>query len=178
MAREKVCPPPDYRCEVTLLDGRKALIRAIRPDDQVALLTLFHRLSPETRFLRFHCVKTELTGEELERFCNVDYEEQSALVAEMCREGKTDIVGVGRYYRLPDRRRAEVAFVVEDREQMKGLGTHLLKELASIARAKGIITFVAELSADNVVMLSIFRKYDPALKLTVEGSNYYVSFSV
>jgi hypothetical protein len=45
MAREKVCPPPDYRCEVTLLDGRKALIRAIRPDDQVALLTLFHRLS-------------------------------------------------------------------------------------------------------------------------------------
>jgi GNAT superfamily N-acetyltransferase len=153
------------------------MLRPICYTDKKAILAFHGRLSPDTRFLRFHYYKSELTEHDLEIFCNVDYHINLALVAEMFRGGCIDIVGVGRYSRLPCLNAAEVAFVVEDAEQSKGIGTHLLKALAGIALEKGINTFIAELLHENVIMMDIFRKYDPHISMIIDGNSCRINFS-
>ncbi len=169
---------PDYRRWVVLLNGQQALIRPILSSDRSALRSFFDRLGPETKFLRFHYTKTSITDQELNSYCDCDYDGTFALVAELTRAGSTDIVGVGRYDRLQDARCAEVAFLVEDREQGNGIGTHLLAELAVVGRERGLDTFIAETVTYNQIMLSIFRKFDPRLKRAVDGESCRVTFAV
>ena len=174
----KSCSPPDYQRWIALRDGRQALLRPILPSDKDAILVLFSRLSTETRYLRFQHAKQKIAEDELDGYCCVDYYDCFALVAEMLRSGRMEIVGVGRYIRLPRHDSAEVAFVVEDREQRNGIGTHLLRELARFAREKDVTTFVAELLNENVVMLDIMRKCDPHLIQVVDGSSLVVTLSL
>lgn len=178
MLNKQVCTPPNYQKWVTLLDGRQARLRPITGNDENAILAFFDRLSTETRFLRFHYSKAKITQDELDRYCCVDYYDSFALVAEMDRNGHMEIVGVGRYVRLPCSDVAEIAFVVEDKEQGNGIGTYLLHELAALAREKNIMNFVAELLNENMVMLNILRKYDPELKQVVDGNSLLVTVRV
>lgn len=178
MTSKQTCSLEEYQKWVSLIDGRSARLRAILKDDKNAILALFDRLSPETRFLRFHYSKMKLTPEELDRYCLVDYYSSFALVAEMKRDKYLEIVGVGRYVRLPCTDTAEIAFVVEDSEQGNGIGTHLLHELAALAKEKEVTSFVAELLNENMVMLNILRKFDPELKQVVDGNSLLVTVSL
>jgi GNAT superfamily N-acetyltransferase len=168
----------DFRRVIGLRDGSQAVIRPLCHMDKDEIRALFQRLSPDTRFLRFHYAKSDLTSDELEHLCNIDYNERFALVAEKFRNGHIDIVGVGRYDCLISPDKAEASFVVEDKEQRKGIGTHLLKILANIALERGVATFVAELLNENAVMLDVFQKYAPQLKLTLDGNSVLVTFSL
>jgi GNAT superfamily N-acetyltransferase len=82
-----------------------------------------------------------MSREEVQRFCNVDYNSSFALVATIVEDGEERVIGIGRYSRLPRKDAAEVTFVVEDAYRGKGIGTHLLEQLATIAREKGIRVF-------------------------------------
>lgn len=161
----------DYRQEVNLLDGSKTILRPICSADRNALLDFHSRLGVDTRFLRYQYLKGELTEEDLKTFCDVDYHNTLALVAELERGRQEEIVGVGRYCRLPEEHSAEVAFVVQDSEQRKGIGTQLLKHLAIIAQQNNIHYFVAEVLRINGKMLSIFRKSDPGMKYIISDSS-------
>jgi GNAT superfamily N-acetyltransferase len=168
-----------YRQEIELLDGRRIFLRPIGPQDKQALTAFHSRLSPDTRFLRYQYCKGDLTEQDLKNFCDVDYDRNLALVAETGSDGSREIIGVGRFCRLSDPQTAEVAFVVEDREQRKGVGTQLLKHLAIIAHSKGIRYFVAEVLRTNGKMLSVFRKSDSRMEqVTDDSSTCTVTLSV
>jgi acetyltransferase len=152
-----------FRQEITLLDGRQVIIRPIGPEDKKALSAFHTHLSEETRLLRYQYLKGDLTEDDLKNFCEIDYNNSLALVAEAGVNGARELIGVGRYYRLPYPDTAEVAFVVRDCDQKKGVGTQLLKQLALLAREKEIRYFVAEVLRRNGKMLSIFRKSDPGM---------------
>jgi GNAT superfamily N-acetyltransferase len=165
MLRQEIC---EYRQEVSLIDGTKVTLRPIRSSDKTALQEFHSRLSPDTRFLRYQYVKGDLTESDLKNFCDVDYSNTLALVAEIDVGGQPQIVGVGRYYRLADPQVAEVAFVVQDNEQRKGIGTHLLRHLAILAWYNDIRYFVGEVLRANGTMLSVFRKSDPYMENVVD----------
>jgi GNAT superfamily N-acetyltransferase len=168
-----------YRQEIILNDGDRIILRPICPQDKNALQSFYNRLSEDTRFLRYQYHKGELDEEELNGFCEIDYDNTLALVAEKGPYGQREIVGVGRYYRLDNRHSAEVAFVVQDSEQRKGIGTQLLKHLALQARRNDISYFVGEVLKENGKMLSIFRKADPGMEHdNDDGSTCTVSLSV
>jgi acetyltransferase len=170
---------PDYRKTVELLDGRQIIIRPICPDDRLLLTVFFDRLTDETRFFRYHYSKCQLTESELKEYCEMDYQDNLALVAEIEREGKKQIIGVGSCSRLPDFYTAEVAFVVQDGEQRKGIGTQLLKHLSILAWQRDIHFFSGEILRNNAKMLSIFRKSDPGMKQVVDsGSTCVITLSV
>ena len=169
--------PAQYRRLVVLRDGGQILLRPVCRADKDAVRDMVGRLSPDTRFLRFHHYKPGLTEREIDYFCDVDQENHIALVAEMTRRGRDEIVGAGRFYRLARGDRAEVSFVVEDAEQGRGIGTVLLRSLAELARDKGVTTLVAELLYENTVMMHVFRSYDPGLRVVVNGHCYHVTFS-
>jgi len=175
---KQICSPPNFKQHVALLDGRIILIRSTTDGDKTEIAALFNRLSTETRFLRYHYYKVTLSQDELESFCNVDYYDIFALVAEMRRNNRDEIVGVAHYFRLPQPNTAEISFVVEDQEQGNGIGTNLLKILSVMAEERGITTFVAELLNENVVMLDIFRRYNPDLDQIVDRNTKHVTFSI
>lgn len=109
-----------YKTTVILRDGSTLHLRPIQREDEERLLALFYRLSRHTVYLRFHHVLTQMSREEVRRFCTVDYDDSFALVATMGEDIEEKIIAVGRYYRLPRRDAAEVAFVVEDAYKGKG----------------------------------------------------------
>jgi GNAT superfamily N-acetyltransferase len=168
-----------YRREIELLDGSTVTLRPICAGDKDELRLFHSRLSEDTRFLRYQYYKAELTEAELENCCNIDYHDTVALVAEDGNYGRSSIIGIGQYYRLSDPQSAEVAFVVQDNEQGKGIGTQLVKHLALLAWREDIRYFVAEVLRVNGKMLSIFCKSDPEMKQIVEGgSSCIVTFRV
>ena len=121
-------------------------IRPIRPDDTVRLKALLGELSPETRYMRFHQIVHDFTPEQWRYLTCVDGRDHVALVA--CAGDR--IVGVSRYIR--DRERpdvAEVAFVVSDRFQRRGVGRTLRDRLVAVARDNGIRSFVAVVKPQN-----------------------------
>jgi GNAT superfamily N-acetyltransferase len=123
------------------------LIRPIRPDDAPRLRAFLGELSLETRYLRFQQVVSDFTAEQWRYLTCVDGRDHVALVA--CSGRK--IVGVSRYIR--DRERgdvAEVAFVVSDELQRRGLGRRLRDRLVDVARSNGIRSFEAFVTPQNV----------------------------
>src|ERR671918_1882463 len=145
--------PEYWTSDVVLVDGGTARIRPIEPSDGPALVAFHGRLSPESVYARFFSAKPTLTDAEVERFTHVDHDARVALVAEL----GDRLVGVARYDRTADEREAEVAFVVADEHQGRGIGTVLLEHLAAAARERGITRFVAETLPGNRKMLEVFR---------------------
>jgi GNAT superfamily N-acetyltransferase len=132
--------------------GSMVHLRPIRPDDAVGLVEFHHALSPESIYRRFFSVHPELSAAEVARFTCVDYVDRFALVA----EDGGQLIAVGRYDRTPGTSEAEVAFVVADQHQHRGIGMTLLEHLAAVAWRNGIKTFVASTLADNQEMLHVF----------------------
>ena len=136
-----------------LADGTAIEVRPIDPGDADRLRRFHSRLSTDTTYLRFFSPHPTLSDREVERFTNVDHTERDALVA-ICDD---EIAAVGRYDRTPGTSEAEVAFVVEDRWQGRGIGTVLMERLAALARSRGITTLVADTMPHNQRMLTVFR---------------------
>ncbi|MBE9501660.1 MAG: GNAT family N-acetyltransferase [Chloroflexi bacterium] len=147
-----------YKAAVILRDGSILHLRPIQPEDAERLLALFYRLSRHTVYLRFHHVLNQMSKEEVQRFCTVDYDDTFAVVATLGEGTEQKIIAVGRYYRLPRRDAAEVALVVEDVYQGKGIGTHLLEQLAIVARETGIRFFEGEVLAENMEMMNVLKE--------------------
>ena len=143
-----------YIAREILRDGTAITIRAIRPDDKERLHDHARALSPESVYHRFMSFKRDLTADDLRRFTELDFDQHVGLAATLSQDGKEQIVGVGRYIRISDRR-AEVAFSVIDRLQGHGIATMLLSHLSRLATERGIDEFEADVMADNVHMLDV-----------------------
>jgi GNAT superfamily N-acetyltransferase len=147
-------PGSSTRSAVLLADGTTVDIEPMRGSDAARLDHFHHTLSGETIRSRFFGVHPELSDQELRRFTHVDHLNREALVA--VHQG--EIVAVARFDRLGDGcDEAEVAFVVADAWQGRGLGTVLFERLAVRAREVGISRFVADTLFLNRRMLAVFR---------------------
>lgn len=172
--------PATYASDGILRDGTGVLIRAIRPDDRDRLAEQFARLSPQSVYFRFFRVKTRLTEAELTAFTQLDFVRHVALVATVEQDGAPEPLGVARYAMVDDRltppHRAEVAFVVMDAWQGKGVGTLLLEHLVPIARAAGITEFEANVLGDNNRMLKMFASSGFRIRRSLDAGVFQLSF--
>jgi acyl-CoA synthetase (NDP forming)/GNAT superfamily N-acetyltransferase len=149
---------PAWPADVLLSDGSAVQIRQIRPEDADAIVAMHARFSERTRYLRYFSPYPRIPARDLDRFVKVDHRDREAIVVLHGRaDGSTEIVAVGRYERLgPQAPDAEVAFVVEDAFQGRGVGSVLLEHLAAVAEPAGITRFVAEVLPQNSAMLRVF----------------------
>ena len=152
-------PPAHWEADVALRDGRPVRLRPITPEDTDRLAAFHRSLSDETVYFRFFAPYPELTARDLHRFTNVDHVDRVALVATVGGE----LVAVARYDRI-GADDAEVAFVVRDDHQGRGLASVLLEHLAAAARERGLHRFVAEVLPSNRRMLATFEEagYHPS----------------
>jgi GNAT superfamily N-acetyltransferase len=147
--------PRDLVQNVTLRDGSTARVRPIRPDDEPQLAELYGRLSRHSAYQRFFTVMQRLPTDWYHFFANVDYVRRLALVAERETVSGYQLIGVGRYESGEEPGIAEVALVVEDGWQGRGLGRILLDSVLGAAAARGIRRFRAYVLTENYRMLRL-----------------------
>ena len=135
-----------------LSDGGTALLRPIRPDDSQLLVDFYAKVSDRSKYFRFFAPYPRLSARDVARFTNVDQHTRVAVIVTIGDE----MVAVGRYDRTAPGE-AEVAFLVRDDHQQRGLGSVLLEHLAQTARENGINRFVAEVLPANRRMIAVFR---------------------
>ncbi|GGL18924.1 bifunctional acetate--CoA ligase family protein/GNAT family N-acetyltransferase [Planomonospora parontospora] len=145
--------PAHWEADVVLSDGGTAHVRPIRPADADRLRTFYSRLSEESIYFRFFGPRPRLSDREVTRFTNVDYVDRVALIATI----GTEMVAVIRYDRI-DAEEAEVAFLVEDAHQGRGVASVLLEHLAETARENGIARFVADVLPANQKMMGVLKQ--------------------
>lgn len=144
-------------------------IRVATSSDSEGLRRMFSRSSTETIYLRFHIPYPEVQGWMVALMLDVDQHDGKSLVA--AAEG--EIVGHAMYARLGDGSEAEMAIVVEDGWQSKGVGKSLLSELARRARLQGIETFTGEVLRENQRMLGLVAMF-ARTRRTVEDGVYHL----
>ena len=145
--------PEHWEADVVLSDGRPVHLRPVRPTDGAAIAAMHARASDRTRYQRYFTAVGPLSDAQVALFTTVDQHDAIGLVAQYGDE----LVAVGTCHRDPaDRGSAEVAFVVEDTQQRRGLGSVLLEHLAAAAAERGITRFTASVLAGNTGMLRLF----------------------
>lgn len=133
-------------------------LRDIRPEDKASLQRFHARLSPETRYRRFHAAKGDLSRGDLQYLTEVDGHRHVALVAE---DAAGEFTGVGRVVGPvdDDPDLAELAIVVADAAQAGGVGRGLVQALLRRARVEGYERVVLEVQADNHRALRFFQGF-------------------
>lgn len=147
---------PDYKDSIDV-DGTPVTIRTMRPADRDIEREFVRELSPTSRYFRFHSVLKELTSPMLERFTHVNYPDDMALIATIPEDTGEREIGVARYARYPGTDRAEIAVVVADAWQGKGIGARLLVDLRAFAIDAGIRHLEASVLPGNTRMLELAR---------------------
>ncbi|MFN2560625.1 MAG: GNAT family N-acetyltransferase [Jatrophihabitans sp.] len=163
-----------WEADVVAADGGTVHLRPIRPSDADALVAFHAGLSQRTRYLRYFSAYPRIPERDLYRFTHVDHHDRVAFVVELAGE----IIAVGRYERHRGTDEAEVAFVVADRHQGRGIGSVLLEHLAAAAREIGIRRFQAVVLAENVGMIRVFRDAGYAVTRHVEYGEVNLTFDV
>jgi acetate---CoA ligase (ADP-forming) len=159
--------------DVILKDGGTLRLRPPEAADAEALLGFLQSLSERSLYLRFHGIR-QVDRALAESVLDPDWLEAGALAGWL----GDRVVGVANYVRLRDPAVAEVAFVVTDEEQGRGIGTRLLEQLAARAAETGISRFVAEVMAENQAMLSVFTEAGFDVVRELEHGEVEVSFPI
>ena len=166
--------PGDWEADVVLNDGGTAHLRPIRPDDADRLREFHSRLSQQTVYNRFFAYHPTLSDADVARFTTVDHVDRVALVATL----HGQIIGVVRYDRLPGADEGEVAFVVQDAHQGRGLGPVLLEHLAAAARERGVVRFTADVLPTNRAMLGVFKSAGYQVRRALGDGYVELSFPI
>jgi acyl-CoA hydrolase/GNAT superfamily N-acetyltransferase len=152
----------------------EVFFRPIKPTDEAMERDFFYSLSDETVYYRFFNIVKALPHEKIQPFVNIDYREEMALVGLLGEPGDEEIVAIGRFKIDPSDNLAEIAFVVRDDWQNRGVGTHLMSKLFEIAREKGVDGFKADVLAENKKMLHVFHKCGYPVHSALEEGVYSI----
>jgi RimJ/RimL family protein N-acetyltransferase len=151
--------PRELEHDVTLKDGTRLHLRPIRPEDAPRLIDFYNRLSQHTAYQRFFTIMKRLPPDWARLLATVDYQRSLALVVEAGPATAPELVAVARYEPTGDPETAEVAFVVQDGFQGRGLGVILLHHLLNAGDARGIRRFRAYVLGDNTRMLDLIARF-------------------
>jgi GNAT superfamily N-acetyltransferase len=165
-AAAPVAYPQHWEADVLLADGGVVHLRPSGPGDADEIRAMHGRMSQRTLYLRYFSVVSQVSDRQVALFTGVDHVNSAGLVAVLGGQ----IIAAGTYHRNPvgDTDSAEVAFVVQDDQQRRGLGSILLEHLAAAAQERGIRRFTAEVLSENTQMVRVFidagysvsREYD------------------
>ncbi|WP_327288323.1 bifunctional acetate--CoA ligase family protein/GNAT family N-acetyltransferase [Streptomyces sp. NBC_01198] len=153
--------PVHWEADVVLRDGGIAHIRPIGPDDAGRLVDFYEQVSDESKYYRFFAPYPRLSDRDVHRFTHHDYDDRVGLAATVGGE----FIATVRYDRTDDSgrsasgrsgTRAEVAFLVQDAHQGRGVASALLEHIAAVARERGILHFTAEVLPANRKMVKVF----------------------
>ncbi|MEE1751627.1 bifunctional acetate--CoA ligase family protein/GNAT family N-acetyltransferase [Streptomyces sp. SP18CS02] len=152
--------PAHWEADVVLRDGGTARIRPITTDDAERLVSFYEQVSDESKYYRFFAPYPRLSAKDVHRFTHHDYVDRVGLAATV----NGEFIATVRYDRINERGlpatapadEAEVAFLVQDAHQGRGVASALLEHIAAVARERDIRRFAAEVLPANSKMIKVF----------------------
>jgi acetyltransferase len=162
--------PKKYETIWTLRDGRTVVLRPIKPEDEPLWLEMFQNFSEESIRFRFFQILKDTPHETRVRYCNIDYDREIAIVAELTENGRKKILGVARVGFEPDSKTGEIAFIVADPWQGLGLGTKMVDYVLEICKDMRIETVYAIMLSENSRAVSLMKKMGFAITFMDDGN--------
>jgi len=175
---EQVRYPEELERYEVLKDGTQIFFRPVKPTDEQAMTEMLYSLSRETVRTRYFTQSMAFPHKAVQKLTNVDYRADLAIVGVVPSPGGEDIVAIAQYYLNPETQAAEVAFLVQDEWQAKGMGTFLLQYLATVATQRGVQRFYATVLPSNRPMLNIFNNSGYKVNTEFDGESYNVTFDL
>src|SRR5579859_557928 len=157
--------PSELVRTLTLRDGARVVVRPIRPEDRQIEKEFVQQLSSESKYFRFMSGLRELSEAMLNRFTQIDYDREMALIAIVSEGERETEIGVARYVVEADNTSCEFAVVIADAWQNRGVGTALVLGLVAAARSRGLLTMEGIVVAQNSRMLGLMN----ALGFSIRG---------
>ena len=167
--------PVEEEVTVVLKDKRSVLLRPAVSTDGDSVRDLFHSLSEEDVFTRFFRTVRALSANDVQRLCNVNFENEVAFVAVTGSRENPQIVAQSCYFIDPSTNLAETAFMVSPEWQRCGLGAALQRRMAEHAAARGVRGFVAEIMATNQNMIRLAQAGSTNVTVAPGGTTVHVT---
>lgn len=175
LAWDRLRYPAELERHTTLRDGSEVLLRPVQPSDEPALTEMLYSLSSETVRRRFFSHTTTFPHSDVQRLTNIDYQRNLAIVATVPGAGgERELVAIGQYFAEPGGDAAEVAFIVHDAWQDKGLGSRLMRALAEAAKQRGIARFTATVLPENRAMINVFEHAGHPVASEFDGDSHHL----
>ena len=163
---DRVLEGVNVQTTVVLPDGAEVELRPLEPAERERLVRLFRRLSPESVYHRFLSPIQDPSEAGLDRLLDLDHKDREAVAAAVGDE----VVGVARYFRAPGETSADLALLVEDAWQGRGLSRFLIDRLTELARRRGIEQFTATILSENRPAIRMVRRSFPAATFRLDGT--------
>jgi len=160
------------------VDSTEFFLRPVKPTDEAAITEMLYSLSEESKHKRFMSRTVAFPHKDVQKVTNVDYQNNLAIVGVVPSVSGDEIVAIGQYFLEPAINEAEVAFVVQDEWQKKGMGTLLLKHLSEIATKRNIVRLNAKVMRQNKPMLAVFHNSGYNIKTEFDGEVYHLSYEL
>lgn len=157
--------------------GLSILLRPVRMTDEHLLKDFFYSLTDECMYHRFISTRRDMPHERLQKFVVIDYTKEMVILATMEEDGKETVVGMAQYLIDEGTNTAEVAFVVRDDYQNRGIGKELISYLTYLAKKNGLHGFGAQVLMDNKQMLHLFERMGFAVEKRLEAGVYELKMS-
>ncbi|MFE1311098.1 GNAT family N-acetyltransferase [Streptomyces sp. NPDC058755] len=174
--------PAHWEADVVLRDGGTARIRPITVDDADRLVSFYEQVSDESKYYRFFAPYPRLSAKDVHRFTHHDFVDRVGLAAtiggEFIATVRYDRIGADGLPASAPADEAEVAFLVQDAHQGRGVASALLEHIAAVARERGIRRFAAEVLPANTKMIKVFTDAGYTQKRSFEDGVVRLEFDL
>ena len=173
--------PSRYASHETLRDNTTVTVRSARADDGPRIRRAFHHLKRDTVYSRFFGYKADLSEAELTRITAADFDRVVALLVTVGAAEDEVVIGGASYIVLDTAappQSAELAFLIEEDYQGRGLASALLRHMIQIGRTKDLDQFEADVLAQNLAMLRVFRQSGLPIRQRQSGNIVHVVLSL
>ncbi len=175
---DQVAYPDELERYETLRDGTEIFFRPVKPTDEPALSEMLYSLSEESIRTRYMTHTAVFPHRDIQRLTNIDYKQDIAIIGIIPKVSGEEIVALVQYFLDPKTQAAEVAFLVQDEWQQKGMGTFLLDYITQIAKQRGVKKFYAKVLPTNEPMLTIFHNSGYKVNTEFDGYAYDITYDL
>jgi acyl-CoA hydrolase/GNAT superfamily N-acetyltransferase len=161
----------------TTKENLEILLRPVKISDEPLIKDFFYSLSDKSLYRRFVSQRQDMPHDRLQEFVIIDYTREMVILAVLPASEKEILAGFGQYSINEGTHTAEVAFVVKDEFQNRGIGTELLNYLTQLAKRQGLHGFTAEVLAENKPMLHLFEKMGFDIERGISSGLYELNMS-
>lgn len=164
--------PAEINERETFKGGEEIIFRPIKPSDEEEMRRLFYRFSDQSVYYRYFAPIKTMPHNVMQDYVNVDFGQTLSIVGIRVAGGKEHIIAEGRYVIDPRSRFADLAFVVDEAFQRKGIASYLYRLLIRIAKKNAVAGFTADVLTSNQPMLKVFQSGAETVTSKVESDAY------
>ena len=178
LASDELSYPKELEHYSTLRDGTEIFFRPVKPTDEPALSEMMYSLSEESVKTRYMTRTVAFPHSHIQQLTNIDYKKDVAIVGVVPGISGEEVVAIAQYFLDPHTQAAEVAFLVQDEWQQKGMGTFLLEYVTQIAKNRGVKRFFAKVLSSNKSMLAVFHNSGYKVNTEFDGDAYSITYDL